>query len=132
MLLPSIAFQGNCDEAISYYKEILGAEVAAINYVKDAPSDSGLDDLPPNFVTYSEVLMFGTRMVMTDGTNEEMSGETFWFTLTFDTTEEVVSIFNKLADGGEITEALAPQFWASLNGSVVDRFGVHWNIVTSN
>ena len=127
--LPSIGFPGNCDEAITYYKEMLGAEVKEIIYFSDAPPDSGMD-LPPNFVAYSEVLLFGTPIMMTDGMETPMSGEHFWFTLSFDSAEEATSIFNKLAAGGQILEPLAPQFWASLNGSVKDRFGITWNIGT--
>ena len=131
MLLPAIGFQGNCDDAINFYKEVLGAEVKTISYFRDAPSNSGMDEsLPPNFVMYSEVLIFGATIVMTDGIEKPL--ESFWMQLSFDTAEEVTSVFNKLADGGEIVETPTPQFWASLNGYVNDRFGVHWNVLTTS
>jgi len=127
--LPSIGFPGNCDEAITYYKETFGAEVKEIIYFRDAPPESGID-LPPNFVTYSEVLIFGTPIMMSDGMETPMSVGHFWFTLSFDFAEEVTSVFNKLADGGQILEPLAPQFWTFLSGGVKDRFGITWNIST--
>ena len=131
MLIPVISFKNNCDEAINYYKEILGAEVKAINYLRDAPPEAGMDkSLPPNFIMYSEVLIRGTTFVMCDGAEKPL--ESFWMQLMFDTAEEVTAVFNKLADGGKIDEPLAPQFWASLNGNVNDRFGVHWNVLTSS
>jgi len=131
MLIPAISFQGNCDEAIAYYKEVFGAEVKTISYFRDAPPNTGMDDtLPPNFVMYSEVLLFGVTFVMCDGADKPV--ESFWMQLVFDTAEEVTSVFNKLADGGKIIEPLEPQFWASLNGNVDDRFGVHWNVITSS
>ena len=128
MLLPSIGFPGNCSEVIAYYKEVLEAEVKEIIYSDHGP-DFGTD-LPPNFVAYSEVLICGTPIMMVDGMETPMSGEHFWFTFSFDSAEEATSIFNKLAEGGQILEPLAPQFFASLNGSVRDRFGVIWNIGT--
>jgi len=129
--MSAIALQGNCDEAITYYKEVLGAEVKRIHYSRDALPDSGMDkSTPPNFVMYAEVVMFGMTIVMTDGAEKPL--ESFWMQLSFDTAEEVTSVFNKLADGGEVVEALAPQFWASLNGNVNDRFGVHWNVLTNH
>ena len=131
MLLTSIYFQGNCDEAIAFYKQALGAQVRNVTYFSDAPEDSGMD-LPPNFVTYSEVEIFGTTIMMSDGATRPMKDENFWFTLAFDTAEEVTAVFNKLADGGQVIEPLAPQFWAALNGDVDDRFGVRWNIGTKN
>ena len=128
MLLPSIGFPGNCNEAISYYKEVLGAEVKEIIY-SDHDPDSGMD-LQPNFVAYSEVLICGIPIMMVDGMETPMSCEHFWFTLSLDSKEEATSIFNKLAEGGQVLEPLAPQFFASLNGSVRDRFGIIWNIGT--
>ena len=129
MFLPSICIQGDCNEAINFYKEILGAEVRTIMYAKDAPAEE-VEDLPPDYVTYSEILIYGTPIMMIGGAEEPISSEHFWFTLAFDSTEEATNIFNKLADGGEIKEPLAPQFWAALNGDVKDRFGITWNIGT--
>jgi len=126
--LPSISFPGNCDEAIAYYKEVLGAEVKTIVYNGDDPSDPNLDTLPSNFVTYSEVLLFGTPIMMSDGAAKKMSCENFWFTLSFDSSEEVTDVFNKLADGGEIIEDLSAEFYGQLMGSVNDRFGISWNV----
>ena len=129
--LPSIGFPGNCDEAITHYKEALGAEVKTIVYNGDDPTDPNVDtSLPPNFVLYAEVSICGTSVMMVDGMETPMPGEHFWFTLSFNTEEEVISAFNKLAEGGQILEPLAPQDFAALNGNVKDRFGITWNIGT--
>jgi len=132
MLKSVISYQGNCDEAINYYKEVLGAEVKEIAYFRDAPPDSGMEDmgLPPNFVMHSEVGIYGTTIVMTDGAEKPFSGISML--LAFDTAEEVTAVFNKLAKGGTIVSELAPQFWASLNGTVNDPFGIEWTVLTNN
>jgi len=133
MLITTISFQGNCDEALTFYKEALGAEVNDVAYFRDAPPDSGMDEsLPPNFVMHSEVLIFGKQITMTDGGTAPITGDYFSLMLSLDSAEEVASIFNKLADGGKIIEALAPQFWATLCGDVQDRFGINWHICTSD
>ena len=129
----------NCDEAITFYKEAVGAEVKAINYFRDIPQDTDTTDtglgesMPPNFVVYSEVLILGTTFVMTDSKEKGVTdqNDNFWFNV-FLPAEEITSVFNKLAEGGEIVEPLTPQFWASLNGYVTDRFGVQWNLLTRN
>ena len=127
--LPTISFPGNCDEAITFYKEAIGAEVKTIVYNGNDPADPNMDkSLPPNFVTYSEVLLFGTLVMMADGAKQKMSCENFSFTLSFGSEEDVTSVFNKLADGGEIVEALSTEFYGYLMGCVKDRYGISWTI----
>ena len=63
MLLTTISYPGTCDEAITLYKEILGAQVKEINYFRDAPAEfSDSVELPPNFVMHSEIMIRGTMV----------------------------------------------------------------------
>jgi PhnB protein len=132
MLIPTIHFNGNCDEAISFYKEVFGAEVKEINYAKDAPPDSGMDDCPPHFVMHSEVYICGTNFSLTDGAKSPPAIGNFSYLIVYDTPEEVTATFNKLAVGGEVEEPLATTFWSPLYGSVVDRFGVNWQVMVTH
>ena len=134
MLIPSVAFSSNCDEAISFYKEAIGAEAKEVYYFRDAPPNHGMDEsTPPNFVMHSEIMVFGTKVVMTDGgTEQPIATDSFYFTIFLKTDDEVASAFNKLADGGQVVEPLAQQFWASMSGFVKDKFGVGWSINTEN
>jgi len=131
MLIPTIHFNGNCDEVIAFYKDTFGAEVKAIHYAKDAPAGSGLDDLPPHFVMYSEVLIGGVKMSLTDGAQTPLPFGHFSYMLNYDTEDEVTAIFNKLAVGGQVEEPLSTTFWSGLYGSVVDRFGVNWQVMVT-
>jgi len=129
VLIPNIHFPGNCDEALNFYKDALGAQVKEIHYFRDAPPNSGMEGLPPDFVMHSEVVIFDTTMYITDGGEKRPSGENFSFLISIDTAEEAAAIFEKIADTGKIIVALAPQFWSSLYGSVEDAFGVQWQIM---
>ena len=132
MLIPSIHFNGNCDEAINFYKDALGAEVKEINYAKDAPAGSDMDDLPPHFVMHSEVYICGTNFSLTDGAKAPPAIGNFSYLIIYDTTEEVTATFEKLAVGGEIEEPLSDTFWSQLYGSLVDRFGVNWQVMVKH
>ena len=130
MLIPTIHFPDNCDEAITFYKNTLGAIVKEIAYAKDAPPDTGMEDCPPNFVMYSELEIFGSIISITDGAETPPTSEHHSFMITLDTDEEATLIFNKLADGGKIIEPLAPQFWSPLYGYLQDHFGVGWQVMS--
>jgi len=128
MLLTAIGFNDNCHEAINFYKTTLGAEVKQLNKAGDDPDNGG--DYPPDFVMYSEVSLFGTTIVMCDGIDTPKEG--FWLQVMFNTPQEVIDVFNKLADGGVVTAPPEPAFWAAMNANVKDRFGVEWNILTNS
>jgi len=132
-LLPTIYFPGTCDAAINFYKNCLNAEIQEIIYLDAAPTDY-LDELdqttPEKFVSYSEVEIFGTTFVLTDGGENEMTNQNFGFTLFIDDDTEIKRIFQLLAQDGYVTEPLETQFWARLTGNVIDKFGVNWNILT--
>jgi len=132
MMTPCIHFQGNCDEAINFYKEALAAEVRGINYAKDAPVGSGMDSLPPNFVMHSDVFICGTSFSLTDGAEVPITTENISFMITYDTAEEVTAAFEKLVVGGRIVEPLAVTFWSPLYGYVIDRFGVNWQVMVKH
>ena len=58
MITPCIHFNGNCNEAINFYKDALGAAVKEMYYAMDAPDYNTLS-LPPSFVMHSEVIICG-------------------------------------------------------------------------
>jgi len=131
MLLPAIHFEGNCNEAISLYKEVLGAEVQAIAYFKDRPADSGMEEtLPDDFVMHSEVKISDVVLSMTDGGEKRPTGDNFSFIIIKENKEEVTDIYNGLLEGGKEIIALAPVFWASTYGLVEDKFGISWQVMT--
>ena len=130
MLTTMIHFAGNCDEAISFYKDVLGAKIKNIHYFKDAPADHGMEELPPHFVMHSEILIEDAIVNMSDGAQSSFSGDNFSFMITKETEECVSDLYHKLSEGGKIVVELAPAFWASMYGMVVDRFGICWQIMT--
>ncbi|MCL2212926.1 MAG: VOC family protein [Oscillospiraceae bacterium] len=132
MITPCIHFNGNCDEAINFYKETLGAEVRVINYAKDAPADSGMDSLPSNFVMYSEIFICGMTFMLSDGAETPLPFGHFSYMVVYETEEEVRAIFAKLSDGGKVETPLDTTFWSNLYGSVADRFGVNWQVMVKH
>lgn len=53
-------------------------------------------------------------------------GENVSLSLNFSDETEQETVFNRLADGGNITMPLEKTFWGSRFGRVVDKFGINW------
>ena len=133
MMITTIHFPGNCNEAIAYYQEAVGAQVERIDYFRDVPPGTVIEGFSlPNHVMNSNIVIFGTPISMTDGVKTAIISENFTLTVFLDSAEEVTDVFNKLADGGQVIEPLEAQFWVSLTGFVKDRYGVNWNLCTKD
>ena len=52
--------------------------------------------------------------------------ESSFLLLNSDTLEEATAMWDKLADGGTVIQALAPADWAPAYGMLTDRHGVTW------
>lgn len=129
MIIPTIHFNGNCDEAIKLYKQVLNVQVDKINYAKDAPEGYGLEQLPPNNVMHSEIIIAGSKFSLTDGAEKPLSSDNFSLLIFFDTKEELTEAFNKLSAGGKVIEPIGSQFWASLYCMFEDKFGLGWQFM---
>jgi PhnB protein len=47
-------------------------------------------------------------------------------TLNFDTVAQATAAFNALAEGGTVSMALQPMFWAKIWGMLTDKLGTPW------
>ena len=131
MLTVAIHFKGNCNEAIKFYEETLGAKVKEIALFKDAPDKSFVEEpLPDDFVMHSDVEIYGTTFALTDGGETNPNTGNYSFMITVNTDEEVKDIYNKIVDGGKVIEPLGKVFWSSMYTMVEDRFGVTWQVMT--
>src|SRR6185312_8434260 len=123
-LVPYLSFQGTCEEALNLYKDVFSGKIEIVNRY-DMPAMKAPENYK-NKILHA-VLTFGNntimacdvfpgRAVQTDGGNIKLS-------VSLKDQEETKRIFNKLADGGNITMPLDKQFFAALHGHVTDKFG---------
>ena len=123
MLIPAISFPGNCNEAIEYYKSVFGAEVSKLgfNEKKTRP-----------FVVHSELTICGGKVNMSDNDGASIEPVGLTFNIFFKNAEEVTTLFNKLAEKGEIRVPLQTDYWTDLWGYIADPFGLEWCIAVEH
>jgi PhnB protein len=125
-LTPYIHFAGNAEEALNFYKEVLGGEIISLNRYGDAPMPADEDykqkiiharlGFDGNLIMLSDV--FKVQAVNTNG-NIQMSVEV-------PDKLKMEDIFSKMAAGGKIVMPLQDQFWGATFGMLTDKFGVSW------
>lgn len=111
---------------MTFYKECLGGELEFMvikdsPMAKDMPEDK-LDLIMHSTLTGSNWMLIGSDMMQDKATIGDSVGVSF----SCQSEEEIRSIFNKLADGGDVFMPVEEQFWGALFGVVTDKYGVEW------
>jgi len=122
-------YNGNCAEAIEFYKKVFGGDVSNVmSYgdMPDLPSDS--PENIKNMIMHAEFKAEDVEFMMSDVPPEfaVTAGCNTHLNVTLDNADEQVRIFHQLAEGGRITMPLADRFWGMHFGSVEDKYGISW------
>ena len=125
-LITYLTFAGNCEEAMNFYKEALGAEILLFSRMGDSPME-----IPENLkdkIMHARMQIGENELYMSD-TFEPLSlnpGNNVSLSIQVDDTDQLEKLFNSLSAGGKVTMPLADAFWGARFGMFVDKFGIHW------
>jgi PhnB protein len=123
-----VDFNGQCQEAFSFYAEILGGKIGTMLRVKDSPVPA-LSESHGLMIVHANICIDGVELAGADVDSDKYENpKGFYVLLGVDSEEKVKSHFNALKVGGSVV--LAPQrtFWSPCYAIVIDRFGVPWKI----
>jgi PhnB protein len=129
---PYLMFEGRCEEALEFYRRVLGAEVVSLSRFKDSPEPHAPGMLPPgaeNKVMHATFRVAGSMLMASDGRcGGKPNFQGFSLCMAPATEAEADRLFAALADGGQVQMPLTKTFFSSRFGMVADRFGVSWMI----
>ena len=129
-----LMFNGNCEEAVEFYRKAIGANVEMMMRFKDSPEPPPPGMAPPNWdnkVMHTSFRVGGTMVMASDGCGcpEDKKGfNGFSLSLAVHSEAEADRYFNALAEGGKINMPLGKTFWSPRFGMLEDRFGIGWMI----
>jgi len=127
---PYLFFDGRCDDALEFYKKVLGAKVEVLMRYKDSPDKSMCVPANENKVMHSSFKIGESAVMASDGRNTgNPKFDGFALSLDAKTDAEAQTMFKALSDGGEVAMPMGPTFFATSFGMVRDRFGVHWMVI---
>jgi PhnB protein len=129
---PYLFFDGTCEDALNFYKRVLGAEVQIVRY-KEAPEKPPPGMVPPGWddkVMHAHVKVGDAVFMASDG--KSPGGPNFnGFAISLTVPDEKTGrrTFDGLAEGGKVTMPLGKTFFSPLFGMLTDRFGVMWMVI---
>jgi PhnB protein len=127
-LTPHISFNGNCEEAINFYKEAFDGEIEFSMTYKGSPMEDQVPEDHQLKIMHSTFAADGIRFMAADS----VPGHTvpresnIDLNIDFDSKEEQAEAFRILSEGGEVLMPLQDVFWGSHFGMIRDRFGIKW------
>ena len=125
-LYPYLNFNGNCEEALNFYKSAFDGDITQLGRYGDSPMES--PDEVKDKIIHGRV-QFGDVIIMaSDAMNEKdfiRSGD-ISLSIECETADQLEKVFAKMAEGGKVTMPLQDQFWGARFGMLTDKFGIHW------
>ena len=125
-LITYLTFAGNCEEAMNFYKEALGAEILLFSRMGDRPME-----VPENLkgkIMHARMQIGENELYMSDTFDPSSinKGNNVSLSIQIDDATELKNSFDKLSAGGNVAMPLQKTFWATSFGMFVDKFGIHW------
>jgi len=127
---PYLHFNGTAEEAMNFYKLILGGEFLIFQRYKDVP---GAEKMPAQdqerFIHISLQVSLNITIMASDslGSGEDLqAGNNFHICLHTDSEAETEKLFEGLSKNGRIEMPLNKTFWGAYFGMCRDKFGIQW------
>ncbi len=131
-------FDGTCEEAFAFYKDVFGREYSApLQRMGDIPAPPGAPSLPPeeaNRVMHVALPTVGGHELMGTDILPSMGhtlthGNAMSINLELDDEDTLREAYARLSEGG--TDCVEPraEFWGQLFATCADRYGIRWMLV---
>ena len=124
---PYISFKGNCEEAINFYKDRLGAELVFMQRYGESPmAGKGPDDK----IMHCTIKIGDSVVMACDNVFEDQNpttiGNNISLAIGSNDPAAAETMFDKLSEGGTVVMPMQQTFWAERFGMLTDKFGINW------
>ena len=123
-----ITFNGNCREAMTFYKDCLGGELV-MQTVAGSPVEAQCPLAMKNSILHATLqkggmVLMASEMIGPGGFHN--GGNNIALSLNCISEEEINTFYKRLSSGAEIIHPLRVEFWGAIFGVFTDRFGIRW------
>ena len=133
LINPHINFNGNAEEAFTFYKSVFGGEFANIVRFKDLTSLEHVSENEANKIMHI-ALPIGKSNVLMGNDVPEIMGKVHEnenrskISISAESKEEADKLFDGLSAGGAIEVPIGDSPWGSYFGMFRDKFCIEWMV----
>ena len=126
---PYLVFDGQCEEAVSFYKDILGGTISMMSRFSEAPPEMPFSEDLKDKIMHCTLEFAGGVLLASDGGGEPViQGNNTYMSLNVPEEEEALTVFTALAKNGIIIMPFEDVFWGGKFGMLTDQFGIQWMV----
>ena len=133
-LNPYIHFNGNAEEAFTFYKSVFGGEFTSFVRFKDfAMPEHPIDEKEDNKIMHVSLPISGTSILMGSDVPQFMgmvneNENRSKISIAVDSKDEADKLYNGLSAGGKIEMPIGDSPWGSYFGMFRDKYGIEWMV----
>ena len=133
-LNPYLHFNGNAEEAFTFYKSVFGGEFASFVRFKDfAMPEHPIDEKEDNKIMHVSLPISGTSILMGSDVPQFMgmvneNENRSKISIAVDSKDEADKLYNGLSAGGKIEMPIADSPWGSYFAMFRDKYGIEWMV----
>lgn len=127
-LNPYISFQGNARDAMEFYKTVFGGKLEISTFKESgSPTEPGNEDgvMHAMLVADNGITIMASDAVDVGGYKYK-AGTNMSISLSGDDEDELTGYYNKLINGGEVSQPLTKAPWGDTFGMCTDKYGIFW------
>ena len=136
LINPHINFNGNAEEAFTFYKSVFGGDFAMIVRFKDldlSNSEHPISEDEANKIMHIALPVGKSNMLMGNDVPEIMgrvneNENRSKISISAETKEEADKLFNGLSAGGNVEFPIGDSPWGSYFGMFRDKYGIEWMV----
>lgn len=126
-----LTFDGNCEEAMNYYKTVFNGEFSVVMRYADGPPEFSKPEIADKIMHATMTFGDGCELKASDSFHMPLhKGNNYHVSVMADDTNQGQAIFEGLAKDGQVTMPFNEVFWGGKFGSCIDQFGVQWMVST--
>src|SRR5882757_4163890 len=132
LINPHINFNGNAEEAFTFYKSVFGGEFAKIIRFKEIASpEFPIAEKDENKIMHIELPIGKSNVLMANDVPEFMgkvneNENRSKISISTESREEADKLFNGLSAGGNVEGPIGDSPWGTYAGMFRDKYGIEW------
>ncbi len=121
-----IGLNGQCREAMEFYKKCLGGELQIMTF-GDSPMGKDMSPEMRNRIMHSALIKKDLLLMASDMSYDEgyKPGNNVSLCLVCSSEDEIQTLFKNLSEGGHVRHSLKKEFFGTY-GDLTDKYGFNW------